>query len=431
MRIRARRDAARPHVALVTANPVTTGGMQTFTRYLVGRLLEADWRVTLALSGIDIYRDLASGEDPHLTVHPVDWVDETFKGDRAYQRATFMDRRRWFRRVRPDVALFVQSSNTPYRASIVGARLAGVPVVTTHRTLPWPIDDVPSRKHLFGLVRGIGLHRRRLVRRTWLTAALATRVVYNSHVVRVAYEQDYRYPVHKGAVIANGIDPSRVTDARRTEDEDPPDRPIVIGYVGRLGAEKRVDLLVQAMAALQTGRPVTLHLFGEGPERDALGDLVERLGLADRVTFHGPTSDPRSAYEMIDVLVVCSDRESSSNAVIEAMASGKAVVVTRVGGLPELIEGGTCGVCVEPNDAPALTAALKQLVEGDRRRREIATRAREAAIRRHDPEKIGRQWEALLSGAARRGHRAQATGSAEGRHGTVRVAWVNAGAERS
>jgi len=389
------------HLALVAAHPARTGGMEKFCRFVVQSALSANWRVTVTLSGEDIYRDL---EPKHrLAIEQVDWLDHTFAGDRRYPWGQVWARRRWFRRVRPDVALFVQSSNTPFLASVMGAWLACVPIVTTHRTMSWPVDDVPRGRYLWGLVPGMGLHRRRVVFKTWLTAALARRVVYNSHQVRRGYECHYRYPRRKGRVIVNAVEPPRPR-AHDNACQNPggardPDA-VTVGYVGRLGREKRIDILIRALAALQTERAVKLVIYGEGPERQRLIALARELGVSDRIEFCGLTNDISPAYRRCDCVVLCSPRESSSNMVLEAMAAGTVVVVTRVGGLPELIGYGRFGVCVPPLDVKALAAGLTRLIENDALRADLAAKAHRAARARHDPAVVGSAWLHVLREAA-------------------------------
>jgi len=389
------------HLAIVAAHPARTGGMEKFCRFVVQSILSANGRVTVALSGEDIYRDLAPQR--LLAIEQVDWLDNTFAGDRRYSWGQVLARRRWFCRVRPDVALFVQSSNTPFRASVVGARLAGVPIVTTHRTTSWPVEDVPRSRYLWGLVPGLGLHRRRVVFKTWLTAALAQRIVYNSHQVRRGYECHYHYPRRKGRVIVNAVEPPQphshdnvCQDIGGTDDPDA----VTIGYVGRLGREKRIDILIRALARLRTQRAVQLAIYGEGPERQRLIALARELGVSDRIEFCGSTNDINSAHGRCDCVVLCSPRESSSNMVLEAMAAGKVVVVTRVGGLPELIGYGRCGVCVPPLDVHALADALTRLIENDALRADLAAKASRAARTRHDPAVVGAAWLHVLRQAA-------------------------------
>lgn len=383
-----------PHLALITGHPGPIGGMEKFARFLVNTALNAGWRVTVALSGEDIFTP-ATDKPSALSVDPVDWIDATFKGDREYRPSTILARRRWFRNVRPDVTLFAQSSNTPFRAAVVGAALARVPVVLTHRTMPYVIPPVGSRRHLFGLLPGLGLYRRKMIARTRIVATLATRIVYNSAQVRREYERAYRYPIAKGHVIPNAAEVTATTD-------EPPviGGPLTIGYVGRLAGEKRLEVLLCAVATLRTPRPIRLAFWGDGPERSVLAALANNLGIANRIAWHGSTNDVTTAYRQCDIVVLCSPREASSNMILEAMAAGRTVVVTAVGGQPELVEEGRCGVIVPPENPSALAGALDHLIENDAERRALGRRARESVRLRHHPRAVGRAWLDLLDEAA-------------------------------
>jgi glycosyltransferase involved in cell wall biosynthesis len=382
-----------PHLALVTGNPLRIGGMQTFTRFLVETACSAGWRVTVGLSGEDIYGDIGG----RLEVERVEWIDGDLAGDRRYRRQTIMDRRRWFRRVRPDVVLFVQSSNTPFRAAVVGATLAGVPVVVTHRTMPWVRDFVPVGRHLMGLVPGFGLHNRRQVFKAWVAAILADRIVYNSRFVREQYESIYAYPRRKGCVIVNAA-PSAGCVPPRAQSPGP----VTIGYLGRLADEKRVDVLIQGLAQMRHRGAARLLIFGEGSLRESLIKQAVQAGVAGQVEFRNSTFDTASAYAEIDIVAVCSRRESSSNTVLEAMAAGRAVVVSDVGGLPELIDKGRAGIIVPVGDAAALAGALDRLVSDPDERFRFGEKAQAVARERHDGQRIGRHWLRLLAEVAAR-----------------------------
>ena len=388
--------ACRPlRLALVTANPLRIGGMQTFTRFLAETACSAGWQVAVALSGENIFHGIGGS----LDVRHVDWVDTDLAGDRRYCLRTILARRRWFREHRPDVALFVQSSNTPFRASVVGAALAGTPVVMTHRTMSWIRDFVPAGLHLFGLLPGLGLHNRRQILKTRIAAAFASRIVYNSAFVRREYERIYGYPPRKGCVIVNAAPP-----ADRLIDQDPPRDCVVIGYLGRLADEKRVDVLIRAFAAMRHRQEARLLIYGEGALRHSLTKLADELGVADRVEFRPGTSDTAAAYAQMDIVAVCSRRESSSNTVLEAMAAGRAVVVSDAGGLPELVNNGEAGICVPVGDVTALAEILDRLVADGEQRIRLGHKARALVRQRHEAGRVGEEWLSLLDDvAARRG----------------------------
>lgn len=398
-------DARRPHLALIACNPVAAGGMQTFSRGLLDTVLREGWQVTVALSGLDIYSGINRDEEHAPSIDSVEWLDNRLAGDRAYRWKMVADRYRWFRRVRPDVALFIQSSNTPYRAAVLGAWLAGVPIVTTHRTMPWPLDEAGSRRHLFGLLPGLKLYQKRARFKTRLTAWPARYVVYNSHNVRAGYEELYRFPAHKGVVIANALDPALLEALTRQTHRGAAHDTFTVGYIGRLGGEKRVDVLIRAVATLNPASRVRLHIHGDGPDRPNLERLVTELNIAERVCFHGETRDVVAALASMDAFVMPSARESSSNAVLEAQAAGLPVIVSDAGGLPELVEHGRAGLVVPAGDEASMAAAIELLLCSPHLAHRLGRHGRQRTLYRHHPSRIGREWLHVLECAAQQKRR--------------------------
>jgi glycosyltransferase involved in cell wall biosynthesis len=142
-------------------------------------------------------------------------------------------------------------------------------------------------------------------------------------------------------------------------------------FVGHLVPIKALDVLLKAWARLP-GDPAAsaatrLVLIGEGGERAALERQACELGVDDRVSFLGPLPQPAVAdwIAAADLLCLPSHAEGSPNVVVEALASGTAVVASRVGGIPDLVDDGTNGLLVSPGDPAALAAALASALRRD------------------------------------------------------------------
>jgi glycosyltransferase involved in cell wall biosynthesis len=137
----------------------------------------------------------------------------------------------------------------------------------------------------------------------------------------------------------------------------------LICFVGRLGAEKAVGVLIEALGHLRrAGREdVDLALVGGGALEGELRAQVDQLGLQDRVRFCGmrPHAEIPLWVSACDVLALPSLREGCPNVILEALASGRPVVASRVGGIPELLNGDN-GLMVPPKDAPALATGLQE-----------------------------------------------------------------------
>ena len=167
-----------------------------------------------------------------------------------------------------------------------------------------------------------------------------------------------------------------------------PDRPPLVVSTGRLVQKKGFDLLLRALARVQA--PWRFVLAGDGPERTALEDLAERLGIADRVRFLGAvdTSVIRDHLGRAHVFALPCRRAPDGDvdgipvALMEAMAAGLAVVSTRLSGIPELIEDGVSGRLVEPEDVSGLADALEELLQ--RPNRNMRRAAREAVEQEFD-----------------------------------------------
>jgi glycosyltransferase involved in cell wall biosynthesis len=174
----------------------------------------------------------------------------------------------------------------------------------------------------------------------------------------------------------------------------------VVLSVGRLGRQKRLPLLLEALAALRALRPgVRLVLVGDGPDRSALEAQAARAGLADAVEFRGALSRDRLAAEYLeaDVLACASTYEGMPRVFLEAAATGLPIVSTPVAGALELAAAGP--VTIADPSASGLAAALRMTLDDaeGRRRGGDALRelARERAEERSPVERQLEIWEEL------------------------------------
>lgn len=247
-------------------------------------------------------------------------------------------------------------------------RLAGVPVVIAH-------------EHAWSFERPV----QRLLDR-WLIARGADALVAVSEEVRRRLIELVGIPPADIVLVRNGI-PAAAVDGHadpRAELGIAPEAP-VIGMVAVLRPEKGVDVLIRAAAVLVADFPsLQVLVAGDGPERSRLEALVEDLGLGGSVRLLGFRDDAPALVRSFDVAVLASDFESSSLAVMEYMDAARAVVATRVGALPELIEDGTHGLLVEPRDPIALAGAVGELLRDRPRAAAMGWRAQERRRREYD-----------------------------------------------
>jgi glycosyltransferase involved in cell wall biosynthesis len=172
-------------------------------------------------------------------------------------------------------------------------------------------------------------------------------------------------------------------------------------YVGRLEHVKGVEVLLKAMPGILKAMPeVTLRIVGDGPDRSRLEGLARELGTAKAVTFAGWQKDAISEYSKARLLVVPSVwPENLPTVVLEALAVGRPIIGTRVGGIPELVEDGVSGSIVAPNDSEALATATTDLLQ--RKDLQTMANAAQASAQRFAIETFVSNIEAAYKGLIR------------------------------
>lgn len=174
-------------------------------------------------------------------------------------------------------------------------------------------------------------------------------------------------PPEKVTVIYNAVDTnakssSRNTNALRYELGLSRDR-LTIGIIARLVPVKDHGTLLKAAGRVLTAVPqARLLIVGDGPLRAELEALTKILRISDHVLFLGHRNDVPDLLALMDVVVLCSLHEGSSLTLLEAMAAGRAVVATAVGGNPELILDGVTGLLVPARSPEALADAVVTLL---------------------------------------------------------------------
>lgn len=176
----------------------------------------------------------------------------------------------------------------------------------------------------------------------------------------------------RGSVIYNGIRLADFSDPMPY----PHPKPYLLG-IGRHVPQKGFDVLLRAFAeAHLPGHD--LVLAGDGPERPALQALAQELHLGNRVTFVGRADRPTavSLFQGCDFFVLPSRQEPQGIVNLEAMAAGKAVAASRVGGVPEIVLDNETGLLVPSDDVPALTAAITRLAADSALRQTLGSAGR-------------------------------------------------------
>ncbi|MGD8495331.1 MAG: glycosyltransferase, partial [Gemmatimonadales bacterium] len=219
-----------------------------------------------------------------------------------------------------------------------------------------------------------------------LTRKAPDRVVCVSDAVRRTVVEREGLSADRLTVIRNGIEsphrrPSRA-EARAElglEEED-----LVVGMVANFDrAAKGVDRFVEAIPPVVEAEPrARFLLVGRGQSEAEVRDLARTLGIADRLVFAGFRPDVEVAYAAMDVSVLTSRTEGLSITLLESMDHGLPVVVTDVGGNPEVVVPGETGTLVPPDDTTAFAREVVALLGSADTRRRMG----EAARRRIESE---------------------------------------------
>jgi glycosyltransferase involved in cell wall biosynthesis len=208
----------------------------------------------------------------------------------------------------------------------------------------------------------------------------------------------------KITLIHNGIqlekfDPSHIDcEAIRKELGIAADE-FLIGTIGKLNRGKGVYELLRAVGMIaKENSSVKLVFVGDGEEKEGLGKEAERLGIGDKVIFTGVRKDVARTYAAMDIFVLSSTcSEAFGMVIIEAMAMGKPVIGTMVGGIPELITDKKNGVLVPPGNEKALEAAIqKYLTDLDFSAR-VASAGRETVESEFSDKTLGDRFEELFN----------------------------------
>lgn len=139
--------------------------------------------------------------------------------------------------------------------------------------------------------------------------------------------------------------------------------PPVIGYLGRMDANKNVDTMIHALSHLKAdGVDFTARLGGDGPARDELEALTKSLGLEDRVKFVGWVNDKAAFFDTIDIFGFCSFCEAFPLVMLEATQYGKPLISSDFAGADDLVTNGESGLLYPRSDAKAMADACKRLM---------------------------------------------------------------------
>jgi glycosyltransferase involved in cell wall biosynthesis len=377
------------------------GGPALHVAYLTAGLRERGYDTTLVAGS------LARGEDSMSFVADARDVEVVHIDELGREISPFRDLvatvrlARLIRRERPDILhTHTAKAGTVGRvaALLAGRRAPRIVVHTFHGHVLRGYFG-PLRSRFFRLLeRRLAAHTTALVavspqvRDDLVALGIAPRERFV--VIRLGIELDERV-----AASANG----RLESRRYLGIA--PDR-FAVGWIGRMTAVKRTDDVLVAFKRLRDeGVDAVLCMVGDGPDRAQLEQRAHELGVMRDTLFLGYQEDVAPFYAAFDALVLPSSNEGTPVSAIEALASGRPVVATRVGGVPDVVEDGRDGFLVEPGDTGSLAQRLAQLARDPELRERMGKAGRERVLPRYAVERlvddVDRLYRSLLESPAR------------------------------
>jgi glycosyltransferase involved in cell wall biosynthesis len=210
-------------------------------------------------------------------------------------------------------------------------------------------------------------------------------------------------PAHKVHVIPNGVDlqrfhpgwPNRPLQAELGLAPETP----VAGIIAALRPEKHHELFLRAAAVVHRQLPQARFLIvGDGPRRDQLEALARELSLSEVVHFLGTRSDVPEVLSLVDVLVLTSRVEANPISILEAMASEKPVVATRVGSVAETVIDGQTGYLATPGEAREIADRVAELLGNPERASAMGRAGREQVIANWSIDRTVEGYQDLIAG---------------------------------
>lgn len=368
--------------------PPMVGGVPTVTRQLASDLANRGhqvWVVAPSYGSRDIYR-----VEQKVRVYRFSSFGWPTYGDLRIAFLPFLPIRKLLKRADPDVIHI----HSPVVLGNVAQILAGglrKPVISTNHYMPFNMSRALTTDPVFGkpfnnVTYSYLVHF--CNRCEYVTAPTQT-------ALNLLYEHGLRAPAR---AISNGIDlthffPGPPDEALRQRLQLPTDRPLILS-VNRLSQEKRIDVLVEALAMMK--HSAHLAIASTGPAEAELRAKVDELHIQDRVSFLGFISDADlvALYRLVDIFGIPSEADLQSISTMEAMACGLPVVAANAYALPELAHHEENGFLFTPGNSEEMAGYLDRLASDVDLRQKMGQKSLEI-IAAHDRMKVLEEWESL------------------------------------
>ncbi len=266
----------------------------------------------------------------------------------------------------------------------IGGRMAGVKsiVTTRHGMGNYPFNK--KREHIFKF-----------------SSLFTDKIIFVCNTARENFIRLRLANPKKSFVVYNGVhlknfSKSNYKDAAKIREELNIKEEKIIGTIARLDPVKDISTLIKAAKRLlQIEKKLKFLIVGDGPEYGRLQLLRDDLGLHESILFLGKRNDIAKLLSVIDIFVLPSISEGMSLTLLEAMAAGKAIVATKVGGNPEVIVNEKTGVLVPSKNEEELASAISSLLSDSQTLFFLGVEARKRAYELFDLKKMAENYYCL------------------------------------
>lgn len=222
-----------------------------------------------------------------------------------------------------------------------------------------------------------------------------TKIIAVSEDTRSFHMSEGKIPETKIITIYNGIELStfkpsdKIENAKKREEFNLPADAKIISTVAVLRKPKGIQYMIEAMPAIIESAPNCKYMIvGDGEYGGALRELVREKELEKHIVFTGQQKDISTILAISDLFVLPTLTEALPTVLIEAMAAGKAIIASKVGGIPEMIEDGLNGILIPASSPSDLAKACLRLIDDDNLRNRMAEKSLEIANQKFDIQKL-------------------------------------------
>lgn len=359
-------------MSMFVIHPVRLGGIEAFASELSKQLASIGWNSVLVFAGPPSNEAMRFFSLSNARV-------EVMERCGSLSWRSFRDTSRLISAIRPKILHlhFMDAWNFyPWLAKLSGVEQV---FITDHNSRP--INYLAKRPAVW---------KRLLIRLVYWPV---TKIFCVSHFVNRCVNMELGFGENRAHTIYNGVDINRAQFLKGHQMDfrsrySIPDKSIVVLQVSWLIPEKGIEDLLEAVRIVcEKNHRIHFVIAGDGPCRNNYQKLAEGLGIVKNVSFIGAVKDPlgEGLFGSADILCQVSRWEEAFGlTIIEAMASRKPVIATRVGGIPELVQDGQSGCLVERGDNEAIAKAILLLAENSHLRKSMGQIGYESCCSKFD-----------------------------------------------